>query len=221
MGSRARGLIVIALGFFLAGAARAQEASPAAGTEERKDMAGTKVATFGAGCFWCVEAVFSELDGVIDVKSGFSGGGPGEVSYKEVCTGTTGHAEVARIEYDPAKVSFVDLLEVFFKTHDPTTKDRQGADEGPMYRSAVFYHDEEQKQLAEKTKKELDASGAWPDPIVTEIAPFDVFIEAEGYHQDYFRLNPEQSYCRFVIQPKMDKFRKVFKDKLRRDATAP
>lgn len=177
-----------------------------------------KTATFGAGCFWCVEAVFAELEGVTEVKSGFSGGKPGPVTYKEVCAGTTGHAEVAQIEFDPAKISFLELLEVFFKTHDPTTKDRQGADQGPMYRSAIFYHDDEQKQLAEKTIRDLDAAGAYPSPIVTEVTAFTGFIEAEGYHQDYFRLNPEQGYCRMVIQPKMEKFRKVFKDKLKKEA---
>ena len=177
----------------------------------------TELATFGAGCFWCVEAVFQELDGVISVQSGYSGGKVKNPSYRLVCTGSTGHAEVCQIKYDPSKIGFVELLEVFWKTHDPTTLNQQGADRGTQYRSVIFYHNDEQKQLAEKYKKELDKSGAFDDPIVTEFAKFDIFYEAEDYHNSYFKLNPEQGYCRIVIQPKMEKFRKVFKEKLKKD----
>lgn len=176
----------------------------------------TDTATFGAGCFWCVEAVFQELDGVMSVSSGYMGGAVKNPTYKEVCTGQTGHAEVARIIYDPAKISFADLLEVFWKTHDPTTLNRQGADVGTQYRSVVFYHSEEQKTEAESYKKKLDESGAWDKPLVTEISPVEIFYEAEDYHQNYYTQNGDASYCQFVIRPKMDKFRKAFADKLKK-----
>lgn len=176
----------------------------------------TDTATFGAGCFWCVEAVFQELDGVMSVSSGYMGGAVKNPTYKEVCTGQTGHAEVARIIYDPAKISFADLLEVFWKTHDPTTLNRQGADVGTQYRSVIFYHSEEQKTEAESYKKKLDESGAWDKPLVTEISPAEIFYEAEEYHQNYYTQNGEASYCQFVIRPKMDKFRKAFADKLKK-----
>lgn len=176
----------------------------------------TDTATFGAGCFWCVEAVFQELDGVMSVSSGYMGGAVKNPTYKEVCTGQTGHAEVARIIYNPAKISFADLLEVFWKTHDPTTLNRQGADVGTQYRSVVFYHSEEQKTEAESYKKKLDESGAWDKPLVTEISPAEIFYEAEEYHQNYYTQNGEASYCQFVIRPKMDKFRKAFADKLKK-----
>jgi peptide-methionine (S)-S-oxide reductase len=171
--------------------------------------------TFGAGCFWCVEAIFQRLEGVVSVKSGYSGGSVKNPSYKEVCRGTTGHAEVCQVVYDKTKISFEELLEVFWKTHDPTTLNRQGADEGTQYRSAVFYHTEEQKQLAEKYKKALNDAKAYPDPIVTEITPYTNFYEAEDYHQNYFNVNGDAPYCRAVIQPKVDKLEKVFKDKLK------
>ncbi|RJE74497.1 peptide-methionine (S)-S-oxide reductase [Reichenbachiella sp. MSK19-1] len=173
------------------------------------------VATFGNGCFWCTEAIFQDLKGVSKVESGYSGGQTLDPTYKEVCTGTTGHAEVLQITYDPAVISFDELLEVFWKTHDPTTLNRQGNDVGTQYRSVVFYHSDEQKALAEKYKKELNASGAFNDPIVTEITAFDKFYVAEDYHQNYFNLNGSQPYCNFVIKPKVEKFRKVFKDKLK------
>ena len=176
----------------------------------------TDTATFGAGCFWCVEAVFQELDGVMSVSSGYMGGAIKNPTYKEVCTGQTGHAEVARIIYDPAKISFADLLEVFWKTHDPTTLNRQGADVGTQYRSVIFYHSEEQKTEAESYKKKLDQSGAWDKPLVTEISPAEIFYEAEEYHQNYYTQNGDASYCQFVIRPKMDKFRKAFADKLKK-----
>lgn len=173
-------------------------------------------ATFGAGCFWCVEAIFQQLDGVIAVKSGYSGGKTENPTYKEVCTGTTDHAEVCQITYDPAKISFEELLEVFWKSHDPTTLNRQGEDVGTQYRSAIFYHDQSQKTLAERYKKALDESGAFEKSIVTEIKPFTVFYKAEDYHQNYYNLNGDQPYCSFVIQPKVEKFKKVFKDKLKK-----
>jgi peptide-methionine (S)-S-oxide reductase len=172
-------------------------------------------ATFGTGCFWCTEAIFQELDGVLKVTSGYSGGHVPNPTYEEVCTKTTGHAEVVQIIYEPSKISFDELLEVFWQTHDPTTLNRQGNDEGPQYRSAIFYHNDEQKQKAEKYKAALDTSGAWDKPIVTVIEPFANFYVAENYHQDYFNNNGNQPYCYFVIRPKLEKFRKVFKEKLR------
>lgn len=172
-------------------------------------------ATFGSGCFWCVEAVFQDLKGVEKVTSGYSGGFVKNPAYREVCMGTTGHAEVCQIVYDPSVITFDELLEVFWKTHDPTTLNRQGNDHGTQYRSAIFYHNEEQKKLAEEYKKKLDASGAFDKPIVTEITAYTNFYPAENYHQDYFNLNGTEPYCQFVIQPKVDKFRKVFKDKLK------
>lgn len=176
----------------------------------------TETATLGAGCFWCVEAVFQELEGVLSVSSGYMGGTVKNPTYKEVCTGTTGHAEVARIIFDPEKISFSEILEVFWMTHDPTTLNRQGADVGTQYRSVIFYHSEAQRQEAERLKKALDESGAWDNPIVTEISPVVEYYEAEDYHQNYYAENGEASYCRFVIRPKLDKFRKVFADKLKR-----
>ncbi len=175
------------------------------------------VATFGGGCFWCTEAFFREVDGVLSVTSGYSGGTVADPTYEEVSTGTTGHAEAIQVRYDPKRVEYATLLEIFFKTHDPTTRDRQGADVGTQYRSVVFTHDAEQKRAAEDVKKALDASGAYDAPIVTEIVPFEAFYAAEGYHQDYYATNPSQGYCRAVIRPKLDKFRKVFKDRLKKD----
>ena len=174
-----------------------------------------EVATFGNGCFWCTEAIFQQLKGVSKVESGYSGGHVENPTYKEVCSETTGHAEVLQITYDPSVITYDELLEVFWETHDPTTLNRQGNDRGTQYRSAVFYHNEEQKTLAEKYKKELDASGAWKDPIVTEITAFEKFYVAEDYHQNYYILNGSQPYCSFVIRPKVEKFKKVFKDKLK------
>jgi peptide-methionine (S)-S-oxide reductase len=172
-------------------------------------------ATFGGGCFWCTEAVFQRLKGVESVVSGYSGGHVKNPTYREVCNGDTGHAEVIQITYDPQFVSFDELLEVFWKTHDPTTPNQQGNDYGPQYRSVVFYHDHQQRKVAEDYKEKLDASGAFRGPIVTEISPFTEFYAAEDYHQQYFNLNSDQMYCRMVIGPKLDKFRKVFKDKLK------
>lgn len=173
-------------------------------------------ATFGAGCFWCVEAVFQRLEGVLSVRSGYSGGTVKNPSYKEVCQGTTGHAEVCQIIYDKSKISFDELLEVFWKTHDPTTLNRQGNDYGTQYRSAVFYHNDEQKQLAEKYKEEIDRSGAYPAPVVTEITAFTNFYPAEDYHNNYYNENGSEPYCRFVIQPKVEKFEKIFRNKMKK-----
>lgn len=172
-------------------------------------------ATFGAGCFWCVEAQFQMLDGVVKVESGFSGGHVKNPSYKEVCTGTTGHAEVCNIYYDPKKISYDEMLAAFWQTHDPTQLNRQGNDIGTQYRSAIFYHNENQKQLAEKYKKKLSEEKVYDNPVVTEIAPFTVFYKAEDYHSNYYNQNGGESYCQFVIKPKVEKFQKVFKNKLK------
>ena len=172
-------------------------------------------ATFGEGCFWCTEAIFERVEGVHSVVSGYAGGTVKNPTYKQVCDGNTGHAEVIQISYDPKVVSYDELLEIFFKTHDPTTLNRQGADVGAQYRSVIFYHNEEQKKKAEYYKTELDKSGAWDNPIVTEISPLINFYPAEDYHQDYYENNPNQGYCAFVIGPKVEKFEKVFKNKLK------
>jgi peptide-methionine (S)-S-oxide reductase len=169
-----------------------------------------ELATFGAGCFWCVEAVFQQLEGVISVRSGYSGGRVANPTYEQVCRGDTGHAEVCQIEYDPSRISYPELLEVFWQTHDPTTKDRQGNDIGAQYRSVIFYHSDHQRQLADASKQQSDASGQWKAPIVTEIAPVTQFYPAEEYHQDYYRLNPRRPYCQAVIRPKIEKFQAVF-----------
>lgn len=173
-------------------------------------------ATFGAGCFWCVEAVFDLIDGVDSVVSGYSGGSLPDPTYEQVSSGKTGHAEVCQVIYDSSKVSYEQLLEVFWTAHDPTTPNRQGADVGPQYRSVIFYHDDHQKALAEEYKKKLDESGAFDRPIVTEIAPFKAFYRAENYHQDYYNQNQSKPYCMFVIAPKVDKVRKVFKERLKK-----
>jgi peptide-methionine (S)-S-oxide reductase len=175
-----------------------------------------KTATFGAGCFWCTEAVFLNVNGVTKVVSGYSGGKVKDPTYREVCSGLTGHAEVTQITYDPKKVSFEDLLEVFWNTHDPTTLNRQGADQGTQYRSVVFYNDDEQKKIAEHYKKQLEASHIYKNPIVTEISPLINFYSAEDYHQNYYALNPEQGYCQYVIRPKVEKFKKQFSSKLKK-----
>jgi peptide-methionine (S)-S-oxide reductase len=181
------------------------------------DMNKLEIATFGNGCFWCTEAIFQNIEGVEKVESGYTGGNVLNPTYKQVCTGETGHAEVLQIYFDPAKVSFDLLLEVFWQTHDPTTLNRQGNDSGTQYRSAIFYHSEKQKELATKYKAELQNSGAFSRPIVTEIVPSAVFYKAEDYHQNYFNENGSQPYCTFVIKPKVDKFEKIFKDKLKKN----
>ena len=175
----------------------------------------TEVATLGGGCFWCLEAVFDELRGVDQVVSGYAGGSVANPNYRQVCTGTTGHAEVSQITYDPARISYRELLEVFFSSHDPTTLNRQGNDVGTQYRSAIFYHDDEQRQEAERVKKELDQAGAFDRPIVTEIVPYKTFFRAENYHQNYFNDHGTQPYCRLVIAPKVEKLKKGFATKLK------
>jgi peptide-methionine (S)-S-oxide reductase len=177
-----------------------------------------ETASFGNGCFWCTEAVFQQLEGVIKVTSGYSGGKVEKPTYKQVCAGNTGHAECLNIIYDPAKISFDELLEVFWETHDPTTLNRQGNDVGTQYRSVIFYHNEEQKAKAEKYKTELDKSGAYANPIVTTLEPFVKFYPAEDYHQNYFNDNGNVPYCQLVVRPKVEKFEKVFKDKLKAKA---
>lgn len=177
---------------------------------------GLQLATFASGCFWCTEAIFQNLNGVEKVESGYSGGKVKNPTYKEVCSGLTGHAEVIQVTYNPAIISFEELLEIFWQTHDPTTLNRQGADVGTQYRSAIFYHSDTQKELAETYKKKLDASGAFDDPVVTEITPYTLFYKAEDYHQNYYNLNNNVPYCNFVIKPKLEKFKKVFGEKLKK-----
>ena len=184
---------------------------------QSKKLMKTEIATFGSGCFWCTEAIFDMIDGVLKVEPGFSGGTTANPTYNQVITGATGHAEVTQITYDPSKVTFQSLLEVFWKTHDPTTLNRQGADVGTQYRSVIFYHNEQQEMLANKYLKELQEAGIWENPIVTEIAPFVVFYPAEDYHNDYYKNNPTNSYCNFVITPKIKKFEKIFSDKIKKD----
>ncbi|MCA1612905.1 MAG: peptide-methionine (S)-S-oxide reductase MsrA [Acidobacteria bacterium] len=177
---------------------------------------GKESATLAGGCFWCLEAVFDELRGVERVESGYAGGHADDPTYQQVCAGTTGHAEVVQITFDPAAVSYRDLLGVFFSTHDPTTLNRQGADVGTQYRSAIFYHSPEQKEIAESFVKELDAGRVWPAPVVTEVSPLTKFYPAEDYHRDYYRRNPGQGYCRAVIEPKVAKFRQQYLERLKR-----
>ncbi len=197
----------------------AQKSNKNQNKSKMKDMVDNSkrdTATFGTGCFWCSETIFKELEGVVSVTSGYSGGTVPDPTYKEVCTGETGHAECVNIIYDPAKISFDDLLEVFWKVHDPTTLNRQGGDVGTQYRSVIFYHNDSQKMKSEKYKEELDKSGAFDNPIVTEISQFAIFYPAEDYHQDYYANNKNTNpYCSFVIRPKLEKFEKVFKSKLK------
>jgi len=189
----------------------------AQGTKNQKKMDnGLQLATLGSGCFWCTEAFFLKVKGIESVVSGYTGGQVKNPTYKEVCSGLTGHAEVIQLKYDPKVISFEEILEIFWNTHDPTTLNRQGADEGTQYRSAVFYHSEEQKAVAEKYKAQLNKSGIFKDPIVTEITPASVFYPAEDYHQNYYALNPNQGYCQYVIRPKIEKFKKQFDAKLKK-----
>jgi peptide-methionine (S)-S-oxide reductase len=180
------------------------------------ELKGKKIATLAGGCFWCLEAVYDELRGVTDVVSGYAGGRVRNPSYQDVCAGTTGHAEVVQVIFDPAVVSFREILEVFFTIHDPTTLNRQGADVGTQYRSAIFYHSLEQKATAEQVIREIDAAKIWPAPIVTEVTLFTEFYPAEDYHQEYFAHNPTQGYCNFVIAPKVAKFRKQYLSRLKK-----
>jgi peptide-methionine (S)-S-oxide reductase len=182
---------------------------------EIKDSTKWDTATFGAGCFWCVEAIFQEVKGVHSVKSGYAGGTKVDPTYEEISSGTTGHVEVTQVIYDPSVTSFKELLEVFWEIHDPTSRDKQGNDVGPQYRSAVFYHTQKQKEEAEFYKNKLNEENAFPKPVITEIAPMTKFYRAEDYHQNYYKNNSDQSYCVYIIRPKLDKFRKAFKSKLK------
>ncbi|RMG84881.1 MAG: peptide-methionine (S)-S-oxide reductase [Chloroflexi bacterium] len=174
-----------------------------------------EVTTLGGGCFWCLEAVYDQLKGVTDVVSGYAGGHVANPTYKQVCTGTTGHAEVVQITFDNEVISFADLLDVFFTIHDPTTLNRQGNDVGTQYRSVIFYHSEEQKRIAEEKIRQLEAQKLWDDPIVTQVEPIDTFYPAEDYHQEYFANNPNAGYCRVVIAPKVAKFRQKYMERLK------
>ena len=175
-----------------------------------------QVATLGSGCFWCTEAFFLKLKGVESVESGYSGGKVKNPTYREICTGMTGHAEVVQVKFNPKEISYEDILEVFWNTHDPTTLNKQGADEGTQYRSVVFYHNDDQKKVAEQYKIQLDKSGTFKNPIVTEITPLSIFYPAEDYHQNYYALNPNQGYCQYVIRPKVEKFNKQYLAKLKK-----
>lgn len=214
---RIRSIIPVLLLIICTGCAKDKQKTSADYKEEGKLTMSTTLdtATFAAGCFWCVEAVFQRVEGVISVKSGYSGGSVPNPSYELVCTGRTGHAEACQIVYDSAKVSFVDLLQIFWGTHDPTTLNKQGADVGTQYRSAIFYHTDEQQRLALEYKEKLDKSGVYQNPVVTEISPLGEFYPAEDYHQDYYNEHQNQSYCSFVITPKLEKFKKVFSSKVK------
>lgn len=179
--------------------------------------AGKELATLGGGCFWCLEAVFEQIRGVEKVESGYAGGEVVDPSYQEVCTGTTGHAEVVQVTFDPQVISFENLLEVFFNIHDPTTLNRQGADVGTQYRSVIFYHSEDQKAAAEAAIARINASGEWANPVVTQVIPYEAMYVAEDYHQEYFRNNGYQPYCRAVIAPKVAKFRKQYGKRLKEE----
>ncbi len=183
------------------------------GNNDMKDK--FEVATFGGGCFWCVEAIFERVSGVHSAESGYSGGHVSNPDYKMVTSGSTGHAEVVQITFDPEVISYLELLEIFFKTHDPTTLNQQGADVGTQYRSIVLFHNEAQHELAREIIQELDSEGIWDNPIVTTVEPFEQFYSAEAYHQEYYENNPNQGYCRLVINPKVEKFEKVFKEQLK------
>lgn len=177
-----------------------------------------ELATLGGGCFWCLEAVYNQMEGVASALSGYMGGTVVNPTYRAVCTGSTGHIEVTQVTFDPAVTSYREILEVFFAIHDPTSRDRQGNDEGPQYRSAIFYHSEAQRETAEAMIRELDAERVWARPIVTEVRPAETFYVAEDYHQEYFKNNPGQPYCAFVVAPKVAKFREKFAAKMRRSA---
>lgn len=210
-------LLVLVVGLSVAAFWGGERAAPEGSStlEPPEPPAGMERATFAAGCFWCTEAVFQQMKGVQSVLSGYSGGSAINPTYRQVCTGRTGHAEAVQVTFDPTVISYAELLEVFWQAHDPTTRDRQGNDVGPQYRSVVFYHNERQKELAEHYKHKLDASGAFGQPVVTEIVPFTAFYRAEAFHQDYYANNSGQGYCRGVIKPKVDKVRKVFREKVK------
>jgi peptide-methionine (S)-S-oxide reductase len=215
------GFLLLVLGasafVFLGGKPMVKPEQPTA-PEPVAQPEGLAKATFGSGCFWCTEAVFLQLKGVQTVISGYTGGSVKNPTYEQVCTGTTGHAEAIQVTYNPKVISYEELLEVFWQTHDPTTLDQQGNDFGPQYRSAIFYHTDDQKRLAEHYKEKLNAAGLFPGPIVTEIVPSAEFYRAEAYHQNYFAQNSNQPYCRAIIRPKVDKMKKVFSEKLKKAA---
>ena len=211
-------LIIVSL-FFSACTSKAQNQQPMQNQDSYSKDGNLQKATLGAGCFWCVEAIFEEVKGVKKVVAGYAGGDVQDPTYREVSSGTTGHAEVTRLVYDPSVVSFEQLLEVFWHTHNPTTKNRQGADVGPQYRSVIFYHNDEQKEIAERSLKETDRSDLWQDPIVTEIEPISNYSQAENYHQNYYENNPNAGYCTVVIAPTLTKFRKEFSDMLKEKKT--
>ena len=203
--------------FFLTACAqqKSKKQIPSTPVSKSKNMH-TEIITLGNGCFWCTEAIFQQVNGVTKVTSGYSGGHVENPTYEEVCEKTTGHAEVLQVEFDTTQVTIDEILEIFWQTHDPTTLNRQGNDVGPQYRSVVFYHNEHQKERAEFFKKKLDESGAFSNPIVTAIEPYTNFYVAENYHQDYYKRNGNQPYCYFVIRPKLEKFEKAFKDKIKK-----
>lgn len=203
------GWILAAL--FLATSVQAQRNSQNTTMEKQS----SEKATFGSGCFWCTEAIFQNVDGILKVESGYSGGKVKNPTYKEVCSGLTGHAEVIQLTYDPGKISYDELLEIFWQTHDPTTLNQQGADVGTQYRSVIFYHNDDQKKKAEFYKQRLEQAHAFDKPIVTEISPAVAFYKAEDYHQNYYKLNSNAPYCTFVIRPKLEKFKKAFGEKLK------
>ena len=211
------GLLSTAISFILISSAVVQAQSN--NTTDKMSSSTMEEATFGAGCFWCVEAVFEEVKGIESAVAGYAGGKLPNPTYRQVSSGQTGHAEVARITYDPSVISYEQLLEVFWHTHNPTTKNRQGADVGPQYRSVIFYHNEKQKEIAEQSLKKTDKSDLWQDPIVTEMEPLSNYSVAENYHQNYYENNPNAGYCQVVIAPKLKKFRKDFpqllKDKVK------
>ena len=205
---------IFTIGFLAIIASELKGSMPSNKNMETKET-GLKTVVFAGGCFWCTEAIFTELKGVEKVVSGYSGGKVPNPTYNQVCTGLTGHAECTQITYNPEQITFAALLEVFWMTHDPTTLNRQGADSGTQYRSAIFYTDEDQKQEAIAYKAKLEKEKIWGNPIVTEITKFDKFYPAEDYHQEYYQNNPNQGYCRIVITPKIEKFKKIFADKLK------
>lgn len=189
--------------------------------EEKVAGGELEVATLAGGCFWCVEAIYEDVKGVVQAVSGYSGGHVKNPTYRQVSSGATGHAEAVNIYFDPRIIGFEDILTIFWRIHDPTTLNRQGADVGTQYRSAIFYHNAKQKEIAEKSRAEIEKEGLYPDPVVTEITPYTDFYSAEDYHQEYYRLNPNQGYCRLVIDPKVQKFRRHFKDMLKKDLDKP
>jgi len=208
-----RAVLFVSLGFLMTGMVVWAENNMSENHHTMKNS--EEMATFAGGCFWCTEAIFDQVKGVKSAVSGYSGGHVINPSYREVTQGTTGHAEAIQINYDPEVISYIELLEIFFKTHDPTTLNRQGADVGTQYRSAIFYHSETQRTSAEEIIAALNREGIWNNPIVTEVTEFSNFFAAEAYHQEYYENNPNQGYCRIVIQPKVEKFQKVFEDKLK------